>query len=404
MVVEAAGDSIDVVWALFLSASILLNCLEKGVLVPIFLSRLLSARSLFSFFSVAMVDAFETEEIANRQYQTALENARNFANGIFECEARRISRISLREAGDHSIAKMREEDHHRLSPHPSEYDLAIGDITEEARQTIQELIIKYGGAASCEGNDTEVASLKLFLDGSLVTADGEYREARRRASAVRIIDLWKWRAFSRLQRTHPAYANQMVQWVDQRVRPCLIAFELMDDRSFWYETKGSFRVEVALPKADYGRIKTSISETRLSSPFSLFSAPWRTSTQSDRLGGSTDDRLACAHFALATWLTAPGKDLRHMQWDREPALVTAPAKHIRHQKSSRSPSWIEKREIYLLMAHTLKKRKRRKVNLLELWIPLLPPELCRLILTYFGGAPRSYIGGSKIIAAILCGS
>jgi hypothetical protein len=307
---------------------------------------------LCRFFSVKM-DVFEAEEIANRKYRTALENSHNFSTGIFECEARRLSLISLRKSGYHSSIVSGSRSVRSLSR-------AIGDITEEARQTVQELIKKYGAAASCEGNAEEIASTKLFLDGLLVTCDGEYKRAKRRASAVRIIDLWKWRAFSRLQ-SRPSYGYQLVQWVDQDIRPYLMAFEPIDHLSFWYETNGSFRVEVVLPARlhPYGRIKTSASETRLSSPFSL------SSTQ--------PDLFACAHFALATFFTAPAKDLRHMQWDRE---------------QKRSPSWIEKREIYLLMAHTLKNKKRRKVSLLEVWIPLLPPELCRIILTYFGRAPR----------------
>jgi hypothetical protein len=307
------------------------------------------------------MDEFEAEKAAWQNYQSIPSPRAECDRQLLVVvtnEEQSAQRLNLKIAAlvaerDRLIAQIRAESDQQIGLITAERDRLFLMSLDEKSRINEELYRKRDKART----DWSVANAKM--------------------EAVRLIDIMKFRAFLRLQHVHMESANRMIAWVDRHVRPFVTAFIMNENKrsKFCYKVADAdiLLIEVELPSSvnPFGNLIAGIDWTvanprtvcaepvRPAAPFRIRDAPWTTEP-------AVTGRFAFGRFALASGLTAVGRDMR--------CLTSAGC----------NESGFETRETALLMAHCFRRkgRKRRKSGLLDFWLPCIPSVVCRLILEY----------------------
>ncbi len=175
---------------------------------------------------------------------------------------------------------------------------------------------------------------------------------KQRADAVRLVDLWKWRAFSRLYPSNMEKAEQMREWVDRQIRPYITSIVIAANG--WVHYRLSFLTQDVSIHRKMRRVIDPCRSVVHPPKFRMRNPIWKNS----------NSLLGLALFILAPRLTSPGREF----WC--------------YCSSGCEYAWISKNEIQVLLAQPQDKPEPPHLNLLEHWMPCMPSVLCKLIGSY----------------------
>jgi hypothetical protein len=213
---------------------------------------------------------------------------------------------------------------------------------------------KMGSKWSALNDEIEALNAHLKrLDLAYELANEEWTVLKSRADAVRLVDLWKWRAFSRLYRSRSEQAEQMREWIDREIRPYITSIVIAADG--WVHYRLTFFTQSVSIHRKLRQVIDPCRVVERPPKFRMRNPMWK-----DNLPNGPWNSLALALFILAPRLTSSGRDFGY----------------ARSWSSTRG--WISTRERDVLLSQP----EPRHLNLLEHWIPCMPGVLCKLIGSY----------------------